>query len=162
MTPLQRRDTSSAWGEAAASFMALCPLCQRALLSPPGTYRAQRNPKQSSQKKRPQSSRAWLGGETYHLLLGGNEPGLFLQLGLEGTDLALKLGSCLPLVLRQGGLEPLILLLQLVDTGWLVGQMSAETSRVPGAHRIGFWRQILVEGSLEEGRRISRARQVAF
>lgn len=47
---------------------------------------------------------------------------MFLDLGMEGTDLALGLGGCFPLILRQGGLEPLILLLQLVDTGESVSQ----------------------------------------
>ena len=64
---------------------------------------------------------SWAGGHTYHLLLGGDEPGLFLELGTEGTDLALGLGGCFPLILRQGGLEPLVLLLQLAARGgWSV------------------------------------------
>lgn len=49
---------------------------------------------------------------------------MFLELGAESTDLALGLGSCFPLVLRQGGLEPLVLLLQLVGTGDLVSRIS--------------------------------------
>lgn len=66
--------------------------------------------------KRPRGTRGWKKEQTYHLLLGGDEPGLFLQLGVEGMDLALGLGSCCPLVLRQGSLEPFVLLLQLVGT----------------------------------------------
>lgn len=63
----------------------------------------------------------WEGGHTYHLLLGGDEPGLLLELGVEGTDLALGLGGCFPLSLRQGSLEPLVLLLQLAaHGGWSV------------------------------------------
>ena len=72
----------------------------------------------------------WEEGQTYHLFLGGDEPGLFLELGTESTDLALGLGGCFPLILRQGGLEPLILLLQLVGTGESVtcpqGPMAAQ------------------------------------
>ena len=60
---------------------------------------------------------AYKEGHAYHLLLGGNEPGLFLELGAEGMDLALGLGGCFPLILRQGSLEPLVLLLQLVAQG---------------------------------------------
>lgn len=65
--------------------------------------------------KRPRApGPGWEEGYTYHLLLGGDEPGLFLELGAKGSDLALGLDSCFPLILRQGGLEPLVLLLQLV------------------------------------------------
>lgn len=42
---------------------------------------------------------------------------MFPQLGTEGIDLALGLGGCLPLILGQRGLQPLILLLQLVGIG---------------------------------------------
>lgn len=63
----------------------------------------------------------WEEGHAYHLLLGGNEPGLFLELGAEGMDLALGLGGCFLLILRQGSLEPLVLLPQLVaQGGWSV------------------------------------------
>lgn len=48
--------------------------------------------------------------------------------------MALRLGSCLLLILRQGGMEPLILLPHLVGTGRLVSQMSVGT-QVPQVRR---------------------------
>lgn len=48
----------------------------------------------------------WEEGHTYHLLIGGNPPRLFLELGMEGSDLVLGLSSCFPLLL-----EPLVVLL---------------------------------------------------
>jgi hypothetical protein len=87
-------------------------------------------------EKRPGSCRRRLGkGRTYRLLLGLDKPGLFLKLGTEGIDMALRLGSCFLLVLRQGHVEPLILLLQLVGTGRLVSEMSAIDPRNPRAPR---------------------------
>lgn len=88
----------------------------------------------SPENQRRSSQRRGLGapgpgkeeGQTYHLLLGGNEPGLFLELGAESTDLALGPGSCFPLILRQGGPEHLVLLLQLVGTGDSVSQVSQQ------------------------------------
>ena len=44
-----------------------------------------------------------------------------VELGAEGMDLALGLGGCFLLILRQGSLEPLVLLPQLVaQGGWSV------------------------------------------
>lgn len=50
---------------------------------------------------------------------------------MEGADLALGLGRCFPLILRQGGLEPLVLFLQLVGTGQSVSHMSAGICESP-------------------------------
>lgn len=52
-------------------------------------------------------------GQTYHLLLGSNEPGLLLQPTAQYVNLALGVGCGNPLILRQCGLQPLVLLLQL-------------------------------------------------
>lgn len=53
----------------------------------------------------------WKKGQTDLLLLGGDESGLLLELGAEGMELALERGSCRLLILRQGSLEPFVLLL---------------------------------------------------
>lgn len=81
----------------------------------------------TGKRPRPSSTRTWLRtGQTYHVLLGGDELGLFLQLGTEGIDMVLRLGSSFPLLL-----EPLVLLLELVGTERPVSQMSAATSVCP-------------------------------
>lgn len=103
-------------------------------------------------EERPGSCRQGLRKRlTYRLLLGRNKPGLFLKLSTEGVDVALRLGSCLLLILRQGGMEPLILLLHLVGTGRLVSQMSVGT-QVPQVRRVvpiaKCWWQVSPEARL--------------
>jgi hypothetical protein len=96
------------------------------------------------------------GGQTYHLLLGGDHPSLVLKLGAQDADVALDLGGCLLLILRQRGLQPLVLLLQLVaqnccSVQCLQGPLRA--SRLQDLPPIGrsWWRV-----SLEARQRISR------
>lgn len=70
---------------------------------------------------------------------------MFLKLGTEGVDVTLGLRSCLLLILRQGGMEPLILLLKLVGTGRLVGEASLRDPRTP-SEKVGPYSQMLLAG----------------
>lgn len=97
-------------------------------------------------EKRPGSCRQRLGkGLTYRLLLGRNKPGLFLKLSTEGVDVALRLGSCLLLILRQGGMEPLILLPHLVGHR-KVGQSDVCRDPSTPGEKGDSYRQMLVAG----------------